>query len=78
MVGEVRQVGTPDPQRRTSPIWGLEEDSAAGSAELGSGDTCFFNSEAFPAGAQVQSGDALLRCERGSWVVTESPAGQPS
>lgn len=39
---------------------------------------CFFNGETFPAGAEVQSDDALLRCEGGSWVVAESPAGQPS
>jgi hypothetical protein len=68
-----RQVGTPDPRRRTSPIWGLDEGAAAASE---SGESCFFNNEAFSLGAQ--SDDALLRCEHGSWVVIESPAGQPS
>lgn len=76
----VRQVGSPDPQQRNSPIHGLtEEGMAVDSAVRRAGETgCYFNGETFPAGAEVQSDDALLRCEGGRWAVAESPAGQPS
>lgn len=76
----VPQVGEPDPYRRTSPIRGLdeEEDQAGSVARPPGEDVCLFNGECFAAGSEVQSGDALLRCERGRWIVAESPAGQPS
>jgi hypothetical protein len=76
---DVPQVGAPDPQRRTSPIEGLpDEEARPAGGEAADAPVCLFNGEEFPQGAEVQSGDAILRCERGRWVVTETPAGQPS
>jgi hypothetical protein len=80
MVNVARQVGTPDPQKRTSPICELgEEDNTAGPAGTEPGETtCFFNGEAFPQGTEVESGGSVLRCERGSWIAAPPPSEQQS
>lgn len=78
MTDVLRQVGNPDPRQRTSPICELgEEDQTAGAAGTEPGaTTCFFNGEAFPQGSEVQSGDSVLRCERGSWIAAPPPSEQ--
>lgn len=69
--GHPLQVGTPDPERRTSPI--LDRDSEtdealAGNLEVETG-VCYFNGQAFAIGDYVCSGNELLhREERGIWV----------
>lgn len=64
------QVGAPDPERRTSP---LETDPAEPfellREEVGDeSGCCYFNDVRYPNGAEVASGSARLRCERGIWV----------
>jgi hypothetical protein len=63
------QVGAPDPERRTSPIFdGDEEEELSLDLELEAG-VCYFNDIAYPIGQYVRSGDEVLRCEgRGVWV----------
>lgn len=63
------QVGAPDPELRTSPIFDEEDDDYLDlDLELEAG-VCYFNGEAYPLGQYVQSGNELLRCEgRGVWV----------
>jgi hypothetical protein len=63
------QVGAPDPERRTSPIFdGDEEEELLLDLELEAG-VCYFNDIAYPIGQYVRSGDEVLRCEgRGVWV----------
>jgi len=78
MVNIAKQVGTPNPSQRTSPICELGEDDEAGGpdrTEPGA-TTCFFNGEAFPQGSEVQSGEMVLRCERGSWIAAPPPEKQ--
>jgi hypothetical protein len=64
-----RQVGAPDPEKKTSPI--LDEDEIeefSHELELETG-ACYFNGVAYPIGQFVLSGDELLHCEeRGLWV----------
>lgn len=76
----VRQVGVPAQGRKTSPILGMYEgdEDTLSAAAMPEVEVCFFNDEEFQPGSEVQSEDALLRCEGGSWVATESPAEQPS
>jgi hypothetical protein len=69
MTDHVPQVGAPDPERKTSPIF--DEDEAGDlplDLELETG-ACYFNGVAYPIGEFVRSGSELLRCEeRGVWV----------
>ncbi len=61
------QVGSPDPERETSPIVGEDEFDEV--EPDGSGGTCRFNGVRYRVGEYVQSGDELLRCEApGVWV----------
>ncbi len=62
-----RQVGAPDPEKKTSPILdGSEQPTNDLALETG---VCYFNGVAYPIGNFVLSGDELLRCEeRGLWV----------
>jgi hypothetical protein len=65
------QLGAPDPERNTSPIIDESEyDETAASPDLElEAPVCYFNDEAFPLGAVVQSGAEVLQCaERGVWV----------
>lgn len=63
------QVGAPDPEARTSPIFDRSpEQYMSPDLELEEG-CCFFNNAQFALGDYVCSGDGLLRCEgRGVWV----------
>ncbi len=67
MAEELRQVGVPQRTLRNSPIRerGADEQDEATAA----GMACFFNDEAFPNGAEVVSGQTVLICEAGQWVV---------
>jgi len=67
MTDHVPQVGAPDPERDTSPIFDEEEEMSL-DLELERG-ACYFNNVAYPIGEYVRSGSELLHCEeRGVWV----------
>jgi hypothetical protein len=71
MKRELPQVGAPDPELNTSPIIDeAEYDEAAASPDLElEAAACYFNGEAFPIGAYVQSGPEILQCtDRGVWT----------
>ena len=63
------QVGTPDPELKTSPIFDNEDKEFLSlDAELEEGG-CYFNNQSFELGDYVCSGSELLRCEvPGVWV----------
>jgi hypothetical protein len=69
--GHPKQVGAPDPERKTSPILddeaGAEEDLTHDfEPETG---VCYFNGKPYGVGEYVCSGNELLHCEeRGVWV----------
>ena len=64
------QVGSLDPERRSSPIQSDPEQSfelvreQMGDEALG----CYFNDVQYEEGALILSGSSCLRCERGIWV----------
>jgi hypothetical protein len=61
-------VGAPDPERNTSPIFDGSEEALSLDQELERG-VCYFNDTSFKIGSYVCSGSELLRCEgRGVWV----------
>jgi hypothetical protein len=67
MTDHVPQVGAPDPELKTSPIFD-EDEEASLDLELESG-VCYFNNAAYKIGQYVLSGHELLRCEgRGVWI----------
>jgi hypothetical protein len=67
MTEPLQQVGAPDPELRTSPIFDEDEERSLDLGEEAS--VCYFNSLAYPLGAFVRSGHELLRCEEGGvWV----------
>ena len=62
------QVGSPDPERKNSPILDEEDEELEPELELETG-VCYFNDVAYPLGSYVLSGSELLHCEeRGVWV----------
>jgi len=66
---ETLQVGSPDPELKTSPIFDDgEEDILSLDVEL-ERSACYFNDVAYAIGQYVRSGNELLHCEeRGIWV----------
>jgi hypothetical protein len=67
MTSQVTQVGAPDPELQTSPIFDEYEDISL-DLEFESG-ACYFNSAVYPVGQYLLSGSELLHCEeRGVWV----------
>lgn len=67
MTTHLPQVGAPDPERRSSPIFD-EDDEISLDLELEAG-VCYFNDVAYRIGEYVMSGSEVLRCEgRGVWV----------
>lgn len=61
------QVGAPDPQRDTSPLFDEEEEISLELEPERSG--CHFNDAAYSIGDCVRSGNELLQCEKpGVWV----------
>jgi len=68
MVAHIPQVGAPDPELRTSPIFDEDEEDISPDLELESG-VCYFNNVPYKIGQYVLSGSELLQCEeRGVWV----------
>jgi hypothetical protein len=67
------QVGAPDPELRTSPIFDeTDDDLYSLDLELEEG-CCYFNNTRFALGQYVHSGSELLHCQgRGVWVRKES------
>ena len=67
--GSAPNLGAPDPEQKTSPIFdSSDNDEPSLDRELEEG-VCFFNNQAFQIGTYVCSGDELLRCEeRGVWI----------
>jgi len=60
------QVGTPDPDKSTSPIVGEDDVEVEPNVPAGG---CTFNGADYQLGDLVQSGSELLRCEApGVWV----------
>ena len=67
MSTHVTEVGAPDPELRTSPIFDEFEELSL-DQEIESG-ACYFNNTAYPVGQYLLSGSELLHCEqRGVWV----------
>ncbi len=68
MTSHVTQVGAPDPELRTSPIFDEFDEDLSPDLELETG-ACYFNNLAYPVGQYLLSGGELLHCEeRGVWV----------
>jgi hypothetical protein len=78
MKRNVPQVGAPDPERTTSPIFDEDEmDDLSLDLELEAG-ACYFNGLSYPIGQYVRSGSELLRCEeRGVWIRTGELPPEP-
>ena len=67
MTSHVAQVGAPDPELRTSPIFDEYEELSL-DLELESG-ACYFNDMVYQVGPYLLCGSELLHCEeRGVWV----------
>lgn len=67
MSNHVTEVGAPDPELKTSPIFDEFEELSL-DLEIESG-ACYFNNTAYPVGQYLLSGSELLHCElRGVWV----------
>jgi hypothetical protein len=68
-LGNVPDVGPPDPELRNSPIFDeSSSDELDLDLELEEG-VCYFNNKTFEIGAYACSGNELLRCEgRGVWM----------
>jgi len=64
------QVGTPDPERRNSPIQSDPEESFALLREQVGDEAagCYFNDVQYANGALIMSGTTCLRCDLGIWV----------
>lgn len=64
----IPQVGAPDPELKTSPIYDEYDEDAAAEFDVET-PVCYFNGDAYAIGDYVLSGAELLRCERrGIWV----------
>ncbi len=67
MIDHIPQVGAPDPEHDTSPIFD-EEDEISLDLELARG-ACYFNNIPYAVGQYVRSGSELLHCEEpGVWI----------
>lgn len=67
MPAHLPQVGAPDPELKTSPIFD-QDDEVSLDLELETG-VCYFNDVAYGLGEYVMSGSEVLRCEgRGVWM----------
>jgi hypothetical protein len=67
MTTTLPQVGAPDPELNTSPIFDPDDDISP-DLELETG-VCYFNDVAYRIGQYIASGNEVLRCEgRGVWV----------
>ena len=67
MATHVTQVGAPDEELRTSPIFDEYDDISLDMDFEAS--ACYFNNISYPIGQYLLSGDELLHCEgRGIWI----------
>ena len=67
MTAHLPQVGAPDPELKTSPIFD-QDDEISLDLELEAG-VCYFNDVTYRIGEYVLSGAEVLRCEgRGVWM----------
>lgn len=64
------QVGSPDPELKTSPIVeDTDEDFEVTAQEVEDLPVCYFNNTSYPSGMYVCSGSGeLLHCQKGLWV----------
>ena len=67
--GSKPQVGAPDPEQKTSPIFDdSDREFLSLDTELEEG-VCYFNDQIYKVGEYVCSGDELLCCEEfGVWI----------
>lgn len=65
--GHAPQVGAPDPELKTSPIFDEDDDELSLDRELEEG-VCYFNNARYAHAQYVTSGDELLYCQRGVWL----------
>jgi Protein of unknown function (DUF1496) len=66
-------VGDQDPELQNSPIADENDEFEYDVHENVSGlSSCLFNDKRYAHGSFVRSGSALLRCDRGVWVVAGS------
>jgi hypothetical protein len=73
MNAKPQQLGAQDPELKNSPVaWESDEDTEALREEIDEEPVCFFNDRAYSHGTVVSSGSALLRCDHGIWVPTNS------
>lgn len=69
----IRQVGAPDPELKNSPIAEeTDEDYEVLKQEEPGEPVCYFNGSRYRTGEHVCSGDMLLRCDYGVWVLLGS------
>jgi hypothetical protein len=69
--GGTEQVGDQDPELHNSPIANESDDVDYDLHEEVSGlSSCLFNDKKYANGTFVRSGDTLLRCDRGVWIVS--------
>lgn len=65
----MQNVGAPDPEYRTSPIFDEADDEYLSLDRDMETGVCYFNGAAYRIGQYICSGDELLRCAaRGIWV----------
>ena len=64
------QVGSPDPELKTSPIMEeTDEDFEVTAQEVENLPGCYFNNVSYPSGQYVCSGSGeLLHCQNGLWI----------
>lgn len=64
------QVGSPDPELKTSPIMEeTDEDFEITAQEVENLPACYFNNVSYPSGQYVCSGSGeLLHCSKGLWI----------
>ena len=69
MNGSARQLGAPDPERKTSPVaWEADDDTEALRESVPGEAACYFNDHAYEHGTVVKTGSVLLRCDHGIWL----------
>lgn len=70
----IKDVGTPDPLLKTSPIAEeTDEEYDVLLQEVPGEPACYFNDRAYRHGSFVKSGGTKLRCHRGVWVRVPEP-----
>jgi len=70
----IRNVGAPDPERRTSPIVAeLEEEPELIPQVSPAEAVCYFNDTAYANDSFIRSGSMILKCRNGVWVETAEP-----